>query len=266
MDNLENSSLTEQELQRKEQQRDSILNLVLDIILPVIILNQLTKRLGANGPLIALLVALSLPIGHGLYDIVVKKKKNMFSILGVINILLTGGLALFKLEGIWFAVKEAAFPAVIGIGVLISAYTDKPFVKLILFNDNIVQLDLINRFLVERGNVEQFKEHLKKLTILLAGSFFFSALLNYILAVNIFTELAPNLPELERAAQLNAQIARMTWLSFLVIALPSMVLMVGIFWYMLKGITRYTGLEMKQFLQGALVNELDAQKANVKEE
>ena len=112
--------------EQKEQQRDSFLNLFLDIILPVIILNQLSKRFGDNGPLIALVVALSLPVGHGLYDILVKKKKNLFSILGVVNISMTGGLALFSFEGFWFAVKEAAFPTVIGVAVLWSSFTSKP--------------------------------------------------------------------------------------------------------------------------------------------
>lgn len=240
----------EQENERKEQQRDSILNLLLDIILPVIILNQLSKRLGADGPLIALIAALSLPIGHGLYDVIVKKKKNMFSILGVVNILLTGGLALLKLEGFWFAVKEAAFPLVIGIAVFWSAFTEKPFVKMILFNNNIVKLDLINNKLSELGHHSEFKNHLKVLTMLLAGSFLFSAILNYGLARYIFVEIPKTLPELEQSVILNAQIAKMTWLSFIVIALPSLVLTVGIFWYMLKGVKRYTGLEFNDIFQG----------------
>lgn len=240
----------EKEQQRKEQQRDSMLNLVLDIILPVVILNQLSKHLGENGPLIALIAALSLPVGHGLYDIVIKKKKNIFSILGVINILMTGGLALFKVEGMWFAVKEAAFPLVIGIGVFWSAFTDKPLIKLILFNDMIVKLDLINQKLTENNHHEEFKKHLKFLTILLAGSFLFSAILNYGLAINIFTDIPITLSEIERNTILNEQIAKMTWLSFLVIALPSLLLTVGILWYLIKGVHKYTGLNFEEFFQG----------------
>ena len=227
--------------EQKEQQKDSFLNLFLDIILPVLVLNQLSKRFGENGPLIALIVALSIPIGHGLYDIIVKKKKNIFSILGVVNISMTGGLALFNFEGFWFAVKEAAFPAVIGIAVFWSSFTSKPFVKMILFNKNLMKLDLINEKLEERGFNKEFKEHLKHLTLLLAGSFFFSAVLN----------IAPVLSDLEKSTILNEQIAKMTWLSFLVIALPSLVIMVGIFWYMIKGIKKYTGLDFKDVILGA---------------
>ena len=250
VESVDTAKILEQQQQRKEQQRDSILNLVLDIILPVVILNQLSKRLGANGPLIALCIALSLPIGHGLFDIIVKKKKNIFSILGVINILLTGGLALFKLEGFWFAVKEAAFPLVIGLVVLWSAFTEKPLIKILLFNDNIVKLDLINEKLTQNNFHDEFKKHLKTLTILLAGSFFFSAILNYALARYIFVEIPLDLPELQRSTILNAQIARMTWLSFIVIALPSLLLTVGIFMYLVKGVKKFTGLDFQEILQG----------------
>ena len=171
--------------------------------------------------------------------------------LGVVNILLTGGLALLKLEGFWFAVKEAAFPLVIGLGVFWSAFTSKPFVKMILFNETIIKLDIINEKLTERGHHEEFKQHLKVLTMLLAGSFFFSAILNYGLARYIFIDIPKTLSEIDQSIMLNAQIAQMTWLSFIVIALPSLVLTIGIFWYMLKGVTKFTGLKFNDIFQGA---------------
>lgn len=234
--------------QQKEQQKDAWSNLLLDVILPVVILNQLSKHLGENGPLIALFVALSFPIGHGLWGLFVKKKKNLFSVLGVINILLTGGLALLKLEGQWFAIKEAAIPLILGLAVFYSSFTSKPLVKLLLFNDKVMDIDLVEKRLNEYQTHVEFAKHLKNLTVMLSLSFFLSALLNYILAIRIFTSIPTELSDLQKANLLNEQIAQMTWLGFVVIALPSMFIIMGIFMYMVKGIKKYTGLEMKELI------------------
>ena len=234
-----------------QQGGDVLRNLLLDIVLPVVILNQMSKRLGDNGPLLALLVALSFPLGHGAYSWLKEKKKNFLSLLGMVNILLTGGLALLKLEGGWFAVKEAFFPLVIGLVVTISAYTSRPLVQLLLLNRSILKVDLIYRRIKELRFELPFEQHLRRLTLYLGGSFFLSAALNYYLARRIFTEIAPNLSPLDRSAILNAQIAQMTWLSFLVIALPSMLIMAGIFWYLITGIKKYAGLDLKDVMIGA---------------
>ncbi|MFN3161931.1 MAG: VC0807 family protein [Pseudohongiellaceae bacterium] len=86
-------------------------NILFNIIIPVIILNQLTRRLDENGPVIALVVALLFPLGYGIYDYLTRGKKNWLSLLGLVNVSFTGGMGLFQLEGIWFAIKEASFPA-----------------------------------------------------------------------------------------------------------------------------------------------------------
>ncbi len=233
---------------QKKNQNDGLTGIIFDIVIPVIILNQLSKRLGEDGPLIALFVALLFPIGHGLYSLIVKKKRNFISLLGIINILLTGGLAVLHLEGGWFALKEAAFPLVIGLFVLGSAFTQKPFITMIFMNDSLIQTNLLEERLQERQAHEQFKKHLKNLTFALAGSFLFSAILNYLLAITIFTPIPPELSSLERSTILNEQIARMTWLGYIVIAIPSMVILMGIFWYMLRGIKRLTNLELKDII------------------
>ncbi len=105
-------------------------NLVIDIILPVLILNKLSGFLGEQGPLYSLLIALSLPFGHGLFDFLKEKKINWVSFLGLLNVLFTGGLALMKLEGIWFAIKEAGFPTLIGLFVFFFLLFKNPFVFL----------------------------------------------------------------------------------------------------------------------------------------
>jgi hypothetical protein len=62
------------------------------VALPGLILTQLSKP-GRLGPLVALLVAISLPIGYAIYDGVRRHKLNFFSVVGFVSTLLTGILA-----------------------------------------------------------------------------------------------------------------------------------------------------------------------------
>ncbi|MCB0362763.1 MAG: hypothetical protein KDD35_08570, partial [Bdellovibrionales bacterium] len=225
-----------------DKKENPLVSIFFNIALPVMILNQLTKRMGENGPLVALLVALAFPIGYAIWDYLQRRHKSWVALFGVINILLTGGLALFKLEGFWFAVKEAAFPFILGTGVFFSSYTKKPLMKIIADNLDVLDKSLIENRLEDRGKQDEYFLHLRKSTRLFASSFFISSVLNFILAAKVFSYIDPQLSELEHSAALNDQIARMTWMGFVVIALPLMLFSMAVIWHLLKGIRHLTGL------------------------
>lgn len=237
---------TEKSPQQKKE--NPIVALLFNIFLPVLILNQLTKRLGDNGPLIALLIALAFPVFYAIRDYWVRRHKSWMAALGVINILLTGGLALFHLEGIWFAVKEAVFPLILGLGVLFSAFTQKPLMKVVAYNLDALNTELIDGRLRELGREIPFMQHLRKSTLFFASSFFISSFLNFVLAVRVFTAIDPQLSELQKSAVLNEQIAHMTWMGFIVIALPLMLFSMVVIWHLLVGVQRLTGLSLTQIL------------------
>jgi hypothetical protein len=240
-----------------QKQKNPLWEILFNIALPVLILNKLSSQFETNGPLIALLVALAFPICYAVYEYAKEKKKNIWSIIGVVNILLTGGFALFQLEGIWFAIKEAAIPLVIGIAVLISAFYKKPLIRMIIYNDNLVNTGLIESRLIERNRQKDFQEHLKTSTIYLSLSFFLSAILNFGLAKYIFVEIPLSLPSSERAEMLNAQIAKMTWLSYIVIMVPSMLVLFLILWHLFRGIKDMTGLSFQEYLKDMGKSEQD---------
>ena len=103
------------------KKENPFLNLGFNIILPVIILNKGQNFISSeSAPVYVLLLALSFPFVYGLTDFVRIKKINAVSVIGLVSIALTGGLALMELEGIYFAIKEAAIPLVLafcGMGV-----------------------------------------------------------------------------------------------------------------------------------------------------
>ena len=103
-------------------------------------------------------------------------------VLGVISVLLTGGIGLLEIDSKWLAVKEAAIPAVIGIGVLVASKLGFPLVRKFLFNPAILNTEKIDEELLKKGNTEKFETRLDRANYFFAGTFGFSAVMNFLLA------------------------------------------------------------------------------------
>lgn len=228
------------------KQENGFLNLIFNILIPVLILNKLSKFIG---PFWALILALAFPLGYGAYDLIKRKKINAFSVLGLLNVALTGGLALAGVNGIWFSIKEAAFPLLVGVFVFGSSFTKKPFIETLFLNPALMKLDLLEERLMAHGKQKEFHDHMKNATRWLSGSFLLSALLNFILAERIFIPIDPTIPAETQAVVLNEQIAQMTTWSMAVIMVPSMIFLLGIFWYLMKGIKDLSGLKTEELLR-----------------
>jgi len=216
-----------------------LLNLAFNIAAPMLILSKLSDRLGAMP---ALLLALAFPLGYGAYDFWQRRSVNFVSGLGFASTLATGGLGLLKLAPFWFAVKEACVPALIGVAVIISQWTKRPLVRQFLLNEQVINLPRVNAALDEHGMRPAFDALLRASSVLLAGSFFLSAFLNFSLARYLITA-APDTPEF------NAQYGRMLGWSWPVIVVPSMAVMLFALWRLVKGVERMTGLKLDDILQ-----------------
>lgn len=221
------------------------LNILLNVVLPVIVLNKLSDKIGATN---ALLLALAFPLGYGFYDLYKRRTVNPMSVLGLLNVGITGGFALLGVSGIWFAVKEAAFPALIGLFVLGSAFSKKPFISTILLNPQVMDLDLLKTSIAATGKELQMQAHLKLSTILFSLSFVFSALANFFLAQHFFQPISQSLSTEEHSQVLNSQIAQMTSWSYVVIMIPSMVILGFVIWFVFAGIKKLTQKPISEFM------------------
>src|SRR5690606_31332844 len=113
-------------------------------------------------PLWVLCISLMPPLLYGLWDVWKRKKYNFFSILGLASIILTGGLGLMQLSGIWLAVKEAAIPLLIGIVIAGTALLGKPLFALLL--KEILAHDKLHARLEVMGTAERYQNLLKAAT------------------------------------------------------------------------------------------------------
>ncbi len=232
-----------------------LLNLLLTIVLPVIILNK-SNAFGEQGPVIALVLALLLPLGWGLKGYFFDHTKNFLAIFGVVNVLFTGGLALWQAEGMWFAVKEGAFPFVLGVGVLLSGVWGKrPFLQSLILQAHVLDIEKMQcRLNKQHGACDTLLGHgpirrlFKKTNAWFALSFFISSFLNVVLALRIFQPIDPNSSATAQAI-LNEQLARMTWMGYVVIALPLSIFTGFVMWYLMKSLCKHTGLEFQELLK-----------------
>lgn len=213
------------------------LNLLFNIVIPAVILSKFSSETRL-GPLGALVVGIAFPLIYGIYDLIARKKWNAFSIVGVVSVSLTGGLGLMKVDGFWFAVKEAAVPLMFAVAVVATLKTPKPLVRALILNDSVVDVPKIEHALEEHNTRPAFDKLLESSTWLLAGSFGLSAVLNFILARII-------LQSPSGTSEFTAELGKLTWMSYPVIVVPSMGIMIYILLRLFKGIHRLTGLSIE---------------------
>jgi len=224
----------------QRKQENPWINLIVNVAIPMYIM---TKMASADklGPLNAVLVATAFPLVYGFYDFWKNKHINKISILGLVSVALNGVFTIIQLNPFWFAVKEAAIPALIGIFVLGSVWTKTPLISMLL-NQGILNTELINSKIKEYSEEEQYLKLQKNSTIGMALSFFLSAILNFGLARYI----VKSQPGTEAFA---SELGRMTGLSFIVIAIPSMVILGAALWYLMKGLEKLTKLPLDDIMQ-----------------
>ena len=226
--------------QVKPKKESFLANLLMNIVIPTLILTKLSgdEYLGATWGLI---VALAFPISYGLRDFLINKKINVFSALGIVSVLLTGGLSLLHLPPEYFAIKEAAIPGILGIVTLVSIKTRYPLVKTFIYNDKVLKIHKVDSALQHYGTQKQFERTLNNASLMIAASFFLSSALNYILAKIILVSQPGT-------AEFNAELGKMTALSYPVIALPMMIIMMGTLFYVFRSIRLLTHLTLEEVI------------------
>lgn len=228
-----------------EKKKESpLVSLLVSIIIPAIILSKFSTE-EYLGILPGFLVALAFPVGYAIYNLLVRKETGFIAIIGFVSIFLTGIIGVFEFPTEWLAVKEAAVPLLIGIAVIVSLKTPYPLVKKLLFNEEMLDLKLIDKKLKENDNVFEIEKVLVKSTFLVAGSFLLSAFLNFFLTKYIVVSPAGT-------AAFNEELGTLTAISYPAIALPSTSVMFVALYYIFKQLTKLTGLSFEEILSEKL--------------
>jgi fumarate reductase subunit C len=222
------------------KKENPFINIAFSVAIPAFILSKMSTP-DRLGPVNALIVALAFPIGYAIYDFYKKRKLGFIPALGFVSTLLTGLFALYELPVQWIAIKEASIPSVIGLAILLSLKTKTPLVQELLYNENIINVDLVDSKLESEEHKRRFKILMRDASIVLSLSFLLSAILNYVLA-HVVLKSQPGTPIF------NEELGRMHYLSWPVIVVPSTLILFFALWRLLKGLEKLTGLAQDQIL------------------
>jgi hypothetical protein len=233
------------------KRENTFLNLGFNLVLPILLLTKGKDWFGRylepffdNVAIGVLLIAIAFPVGYFIYDYITRSKINIFSILGLVSVLLTGGIGILQIPTQWFAVKEAAIPLLLGLAVVVSLKTPYPLIRTLLYNPDIINVEKVQAGLKARQCEAAFERLLVHCTWLLAASFLLSAVLNFFIARWMVTSEAGT-------DAFNQEVADMMKWSFLIIALPSIAIMMVALLKLFRGIKEMTGLELEEVIHGA---------------
>lgn len=234
--------MTDAEKTRKRE--NPWLNIGFNIAIPSLLLikgRRIFEAAGIAGESVdtrVFVFALLFPVAYGIWDLAGRRKFNVFSAIGVVSVLLTGGIGLMKMSREWIIAKEGLVPLALGAAVLATAATRRPLAKIIMLNESVVDLPRIEAALDARGTREKFDAALRRATLWVAGSFLLSSVLNFALAACIFKSEAGT-------EAFNAEVGRMTALSFPVIALPTMIVLFCAMYRLFGAVGECTGLSLE---------------------
>jgi hypothetical protein len=250
-------------MKKNKQKENPILSLFCNILIPVIILKNGNKWINKiliqyhgeesfyeNSMIvdissIVFFIALICPVIYFFYDLLNRKNINLISILGFINILLTGGIGIFGakfgLSKNWFIFKEGMLPIIIGLVLfLMSKYRQSSFNN-ILLNEVLFDNDKI-RISIKEDMQYEFEYIVRKAGYYLIGGFFISSIIQFILAYLI---VVSNPGE----SSFSKEVSTMTWVSYIAVLLPTMLIVGKGYLGLISDIEKITGLKKEEFLK-----------------
>lgn len=253
--------MSEETAKPATQQQDSPLaDILVNVLAPVLILSKCSKD-GESfyhlGPYIAMGLALSIPLIYGIWHFAKLKKINVFSAVGLANVLLTGLITIYLYSSddpshrthapLLFGIKEAIQPLILGSLFLFTHKKKSPLFNAFIYNEGIFDHGRINKKLKENDKVEEHKHLLWTSTLLFFGSFCLSAAMNLGLAWYFLHDLDPSAENWKELY--NEDVGRITGWGFLVIGVPLLVVGGFILARLIKGLKALTGLETEKILQ-----------------
>ncbi len=214
-------------------------DLGLNVVWPLVFLWGLSDRFT---PLVGLGLALIGPLIAALITIVQQRRVSGLSALALIGVLVSGGIGVLQLDARWFAVKEAAIPAIIGALTAASSRTRYALVRTAF--TEILDGVKLEAALASRGAQAAAHEVMAKATVRMGGVWLFLGIASGLLAFAMVSG-APGTPAY------NEDVGRYTAWSFGLVNLPSMAAMVWVMQKALDEVAAHSGIAIDDLVKAA---------------
>ena len=232
----------------------SLLNVLLSVLAPVLILDNCSAtgdKLWHLGTTWAMVVALALPIGCGIYSLVTERKIEAMTAFGLLGTILTGIVTIYANTGDalairpdtpwWYAAKEAIIALLLAGAMLVSGGREGSLLRACVYSDALFDIRRIENTVQEKGLSNGYNSILSRAALMTAGSLLLSAIMNFGLAL-YFLLPVPDMPAAEQAEQYNYAVSKMTWMGYLIIGVPLLATLFLVIRYLGKSLTQLTNL------------------------
>ncbi len=233
----------------------SLLNVLLSVLAPVLILDHCSTSgpgLLELGTTWAMVVALSLPLGCGVWMFLEHRKVDPITLFGLMGTILTGVVTVYANTGTggairpdtpwWYAAKEALIAALLGGAMLVTARRRDSMLRLFIYSDSLFDVVRIEKAIQETAQTEAYNRLLWKASAFTASTLFFSAMANFCLALYFLLPVLKQ-PADKQILEYNYAVGSMTWWGYLVIGVPLMITLILVMRYMLRKLAELTGLD-----------------------
>lgn len=234
-----------------KKNENPLLSISCNIFIPVMILKKgelwfdgYNHYLNLDPQPFSFLVALLFPLLYFIYDLFKRRNINFISILGFINVLLTGGIGIFGskygLTRSAFILKEGLMPIIIGSFLFLYSIYNKSSFNSIILNQALFNIEKIKIHTSKDSTVE-LDSLTKRAGYYFIAGFFISSIIQFILASIIVTSNPGDIG-------FNEQVSTMTWVSYFAVLIPTLIVVGKGYFVLIKGIEKKTGLKKEEFL------------------
>lgn len=238
----------------------SLLSIALSVLAPVLILSKCSAEgdgFWQIGTTPALIIALSLPLGYGIFNFWATRKADALNLLGLLGVIFTAVVTVYATTGEgtsirpdspwWFAAKEAFIPLLMAAAVMITAKSKGALLRVFIYTDALFDTIRIEKRCEELGKQEEYLQCLWRASLMTTGSLLFSSIANFTLALYFLLPVLKQ-PASEQALAYNYAIGDLTWAGYAVISLPLLATMVGVMVYLIKRLGQITGLNRDELM------------------
>lgn len=238
----------------------SLLNVLLSVLAPVLILDHCSTSgpgLLELGTTWAMVVALSLPLGCGVWMFLEHRKVDPITLFGLMGTILTGLVTVYANTGAggairpdtpwWYAAKEALIAALLGGAMLVTARRRDSMLRLFIYSDSLFDVARIEKTVQATAQTDAYNRLLWKASAFTASTLFFSAAANFCLALYFLLPVLKQ-PADKQILEYNYAVSSMTWWGYLVIGVPLMITLILVMRYLLRKLGELSGLDRDALL------------------